>query len=285
MKAIDFHTHIYSDAVVDNRNNFFHDEGFRELYADPKSRLIGFKSLIASMDEYNVEKSVCVAFPWERISDCDRENDYILSSAEKVQGRIIPFGNVSEKEHNIKGKIRDLAKKGFYGIGELAFYTDGLTVEKENYLCKVFEGCAEDKIAVMLHINEPVGKKYPGKYHTDFETLSRLFARFKDLTIICAHWGGGFFAYELVKGIREICSNVYYDCAASPYVYDKRIYSAALSIVGEDRILFGSDYPLIKPCRYFNEMNGLTEEITHKIVYDNARKVIGSIEKKRQNFI
>ena len=71
------------------------------------------------------------------------------------------------------------------------------------------------------------------------------------------------FVYALLKKeAREVLSQVAYDTAASPFLYDPAIYAVAVKIVGAQRILFGSDYPLIRPERYFEEMAaaGLSEE-------------------------
>lgn len=275
MKVIDAHTHIFSDRVIKNRTSFFDDRAFKLLYDNPRSRLIGYDDLLASMDAHNVEKSISLSFPWEDPEDCYRENEYLLKSAADSGGRIVPFGMISEQENDPKARAGELAHAGFKGIGEVAFYEDGLNGKKDDYLTSLFEGCLKNNLIVMLHVNEPVGKKYPGKTSTDFEFLIGLISRFPELKIICAHWGGGLFAYELIKGIGDFCMNVYYDCAASPYVYHPGIYSTAISAIGSDRILFGSDYPLISPDRYFSEMTGMQAELRSKILYENAKNLLG----------
>jgi hypothetical protein len=74
------------------------------------------------------------------------------------------------------------------------------------------------------------------------------------MNIILAHWGGGFFFYELMPEVARAAQRVYYDTAASPFLYRPLIYRIALKIVGPKRILFGSDYPLLPPGRYFDEL-------------------------------
>jgi hypothetical protein len=70
-----------------------------------------------------------------------------------------------------------------------------------------------------------------------------------------AHWGGGLFFYHLLKkAVKETLKNVYYDTAASPFLYDSRIYRYAKDLIGLDKVLLGTDYPLLKPERYFKEM-------------------------------
>jgi hypothetical protein len=93
--------------------------------------------------------------------------------------------------------------------------------------------------------------------------------------MILAHWGGGFFFYELMPEVARAAADVFYDTAASPFLYRPLIYSLALKIVGPDRILFGSDYPLLPPGRYFSEMAGnrLSARIQAKIKGGNARRL------------
>ena len=77
--------------------------------------------------------------------------------------------------------------------------------------------------------------------------------------------------------IHKITGNVFYDTAASPFLYHHKIYQVALNIVGEERILFGSDYPLLSPNRYFKEMEASipSEAARKKITGDNARSLFG----------
>jgi len=97
------------------------------------------------------------------------------------------------------------------------------------------------------------------------------------IKIILAHWGGGLFFYELMPEIAAMCQEVYYDTAASPFLYNKRIYQIAISIIGPQRILFGSDYPLIPPRRYKEEMQeaGLAGKELEAILGLNAQRLLG----------
>jgi predicted TIM-barrel fold metal-dependent hydrolase len=79
---------------------------------------------------------------------------------------------------------------------------------------------------------------------------------------------------------------VWYDVAASPLLYDSRIFRTVVDTVGEDKILYGSDYPLLlypalqkNPdfSSYLNEINasGLNERELKKILGDNFSRLIG----------
>ena len=78
------------------------------------------------------------------------------------------------------------------------------------------------------------------------------------------------------KEVRQALRNVWFDTAASPYLYVPEIYRVAGEIVGFEKILFGSDYPLLKPKRYLEEMAsaGLSNEAISKIAGDNAAQLL-----------
>ena len=64
---LDVHTHIFPDAVIQHREDFFADEpAFRLLYESPKSRLISPEELIQAMEEEGVERSVTFGFPFRQ---------------------------------------------------------------------------------------------------------------------------------------------------------------------------------------------------------------------------
>jgi predicted TIM-barrel fold metal-dependent hydrolase len=77
--------------------------------------------------------------------------------------------------------------------------------------------------------------------------------------------------------VAKALTNVYYDTAASPFLYSKRIYSVGSEIAGAEKILFGSDFPLISPRRYFREMeeSGLNREDQEKILGLNVARLLG----------
>ena len=85
---------------------------------------------------------------------------------------------------------------------------------------------------------------------------------------------------------RNRLRNVYYDVAASPLLYDKAIFRTVLDLVGPDKILYGSDYPLrLHPARsekpafavFLEEIRsaGLSESEEKKILGANTARLLG----------
>jgi len=80
----------------------------------------------------------------------------------------------------------------------------------------------------------------------------------------------------LMPEVAKAMTNVYYDTAASPFLYSKRIYRIVSEIVGAEKIIFGSDFPLVRPRRYFQELeeSGLSEEDQKKILGLNFSRLL-----------
>ena len=128
-----------------------------------------------------------------------------------------------------------------------------------------------------MHTSEPVGHDYPGKGTITPDTVYPFVAAFPDITVVCAHWGGGLPFYALMPEVKKTLNNVYFDTAASPFLYSPQIYGQAAQLVGADKILFGTDYPLMKQSRVINEINsqGLPEAAKQMILSGNAKKLLG----------
>jgi predicted TIM-barrel fold metal-dependent hydrolase len=72
--------------------------------------------------------------------------------------------------------------------------------------------------------------------------------------------------------VKDNLTNIYFDTAASPFLYDPVIYEVAKRTIGIEKVLLGSDYPLIKPARYLKELSStqLSEEDIKKVCGGNA---------------
>ncbi|MEM8868628.1 MAG: amidohydrolase family protein, partial [Verrucomicrobiota bacterium] len=50
--------------------------------------------------------------------------------------------------------------------------------------------------------------------------------------------------FEQNPRLRAQLTNVYYDTAAGPLLYDPTIFQRVIDLVGPQKVLFGSDFPL-----------------------------------------
>jgi len=275
---IDCHTHIFPDEVRKNREAFCRkDEGFSSIYKNSKAKMAGVEDLIISMDESGVERSVICGFPWGQPDLCSLHNEYLLKSASRYPNRLITFVSLlfwnlvwSEKEFN------QCRKDGAKGVGEIAFYCREMTSQDIDSMKPILTRMEKDGVPLLLHVNEAVGHSYPGKGMTPLERFYELILIFPKLPIMLAHWGGGLPFYELMPEVAKAMANVYYDTAASPLLYSKKIYAMVSEMVGSRKILFGTDFPLITAKRYFQELegSGLSKEDQRKILGLNVSRLL-----------
>jgi len=267
---IDCHTHIFPDEIRKDRGPFCErDRGFSSIYKNLETRLAGVEDLIASMDESGVERSVICGFPWNRPDLCSLHNQYLLESASRYPNRLTVFISLLFPDPDWSEKELDRCMKaGVRGVGEIAFYCHEMTSQDIESMKPILIQMEKHKILLLLHTNELVGHPYPGKGMTPLERFYDLVLSFPRLPILLAHWGGGLPFYELMPEVAKAMANVYYDTAASPFLYSKKIYAIVSGIVGARKILFGTDFPLIPPRRYFEELegSGLSKEDREKIL-------------------
>ena len=254
---IDIHTHAFPKAIRDHRERFFDNEpAFKLLYDSPKSKLVGVDETISMMDQQGVDKSVIFGFPWRTADSFKLNNDYILEAVSRYPDRLIGFCCFDPLHPEVIDEVERCLEAGISGIGELAFYTSGIDETCLDALEPIMALAEKFDRPVMLHTNEPVGHQYPGKSPNTLAQIYALIRRYRNNRIVLAHWGGGIFFYAILKKeVRAALENVWFDTAASPYLYLPEVYRHALSLAGPDKVMLGSDFPLLKPDRYLKEMD------------------------------
>jgi uncharacterized protein len=275
---IDCHVHLMPGTVRQDRSHFCEsDPAFGVLYRSAKAKLASEADIVSYLDSSGIDKAVVFGFPWADHELIERNNDEIWDFHQRHSDRIIPFavlsphgGNpaVYEAERTIAG--------GFSGFGELAVYAGGWTQAGFDALAPVFGMAASAGIPVLVHVNEPVGHEYPGKVHVDFPALVGILQRYPDLDVVLAHFGGGVFVYGLMPEMCKVFSRTYLDTAASPFLYDPAVYDVVSRIMGPEKILFGSDYPLLGLSRYLKHLDeaGLSEGVRAAILGGNTARLL-----------
>ena len=276
---IDFHTHIIPQHIKENRSRYAQlDPAFEAIYSNPQAKLATAEELIEAMDKDGVDIAVVLNYGWKTQLLCAEVNDYIIESVHRYPDRLVGCCSVQpESMDNAVYEIQRCAEAGIKGVGEIrpdAQLFDFTHPESMKPLVKVLQ---DNDLILLTHASEPVGHIYPGKGKATPELLYNFIKAYPDVKVVCAHWGGGLPFFVLMPEVREALNNVYFDTAASPFLYDTRIYSQVVQLVGADKILFGSDYPLIPQRRYLKEIDsiGLSQEHKENILYRNAARLLG----------
>lgn len=277
---VDIHTHLFPEWVRKNRKEYAgRDSVFSEIYGDERAKMVTAEETVAAMDEQLVALSVVFGFPWEDQGLNREHNDYTLQAGARFPDRLVPFACVNPLAPGAPEEVERCIARGAKGVGEIAFYDrvidEGVIKALEPIMGVLKEAC----LPFLIHTNEPVGHHYPGKSMKNLTEIERLIRRFPDNTIILAHWGGGVLFFELMKEIKALFKHVYYDTAASPYLYQPEIFKRAEDILGKGKILLGTDFPLISPGRYLRQIESVIgdEQTVRAICRENALTVLGRV--------
>ncbi|MFC1973739.1 amidohydrolase family protein [Chloroflexota bacterium] len=275
---IDFHTHIFPPDINENRANYLGlDPSFDTLYANSKTKIACVEDIIESMDSNGIDISVVMSIGWMSTELCHQTNDYIMESISRYPKRLIGLcavqpllvdEAVAEIERCVRGGVR--------GIGELRSDIQGFDLGDKDLMEPIVQIAKEHHLIILSHASEPVGHSYQGKGAITPDVLYRFVTNFPDLPLVFAHWGGGLPFYALMPEVKKSLSSVYFDTAASPFLYRNSIVKHVTEILGAGNILFGSDYPLIKQDRIVNSINALDlpEEAKEMILGGNAQRLL-----------
>lgn len=230
------------------------------------------------MDDTGIDLSVILNIGWTSHELCQETNDYIMECLARYPGRLAGFGAIQPLAGKAALKeIERCAKGGMKGIGELRSDVQGFNLDDEKVMRPVVEALIDYGLILLTHASEPVGHTYPGKGYITPQSLYPFILRYPALKIVCAHWGGGLPFFALMPEVATALKNVYFDSAASPFLYRPEVFRLGTELVGAEKVLFGSDYPLLSQQRVLSQLRTaeMPEEMKDKVAGSNARKLLG----------
>ena len=276
---IDAHCHILPPSFAERRRELAaRDATFAAILANPAARIADLPMLLDAMTRDGVDHAVAMGMGWTDYEVAVEANDYLIEAVAAYPSQITGFASVNPAWGDAAvDEAERCVTAGLRGIGELHPDTQGIDITDAAVMAPLMALARSLNLPVLLHCSEPVGHQYPGKGKTTPDKVWRLIENFPDNTIICAHWGGGLPFYALMPEVGAALRNVYFDSAASSFLYRPGIYPAAANLVGAERILFSSDYPLMRPSRPMAEIGNepLPECDRNRILGENAARLLG----------
>jgi predicted TIM-barrel fold metal-dependent hydrolase len=239
------------------------------------------EEVVADFTRAGVEV-VLVAFDIESVVGAPPcSNDYVAGMRDRHPGRIIqawgavdPFKPTAIQE--AERAIRELRLLGFHFHPIMGRYS-----VDDRRLYPLWETINALRVPVMIDVGTTgMGAGMPGGHgavirHAHPLAVDQLAADFPQLTIVAAHpgwpWVEEMIAVALHKG------NVYWELSGwAPKYFPPELVHYANSII-QDRVLFGTDWPMLSLERYLREFDEIPwkPEVRQKILLDNAKKLFG----------
>lgn len=277
---IDFHTHIFPPEICQQRERYCaRDPWFGQLYSNPKARMASAEDLIVEMDAVGVDAAVTFSFGWSDHGLVRETNNYVLETMRRYPGRVYGLAVLQPLAgEQAVYELERCAKAGMRGLGELMPHGQGYTLSDIDLLKPIMEVVENYNLLVLSHCSEPVGHLYPGKGDVSLTDIITFLTAFPALHFVAAHWGGGLPFYNLMPEIQRLTAGrVWYDTAATIYLYRPEIFTTVANLVGAEQILFGSDYGLLRQQRVIDHIAsaGLDEQTQKLVLGENARKLLG----------
>ena len=240
---IDIHQHYlpqpasYPDEPL---QTWLHHNSRVQDYAD-------VPAVVAALDAAGIDLAVWQGEYYRHHDSCVARNRAVLQARRQAPTRLHAFVMVQPNHPGACDEIARGVAEGMCGVGELSPAAQGFSLRDAGFL-RCAEYCARHSIPMLLHVNEPVGPAYPGKVDIPLVDCYEVAARFPELRLILAHWGGGLFFYEMMPNVARTLANVYYDTAAGSLIYPDtaKIVQVAVTVAPQ-KIMLGSDFPLKLP--------------------------------------
>ena len=251
MSTIDAHVHLYPAEVARDPARWAaaHGEGHwatlcarRRKDGRPVQTFPTVAELLREMDRAGVERAVLLGWYWEKPATCAAQNRFYAECVQAHPDRLAAFATLhpSAGREATREEMQRARDEGLIGLGELSPHSQGYGVEDAVFR-EVLALAGEWRMPVNLHVTDPESRAFPGRVETPLADFSRLAREFPRTTFILAHWGGLLPLHD--PAVRAL-TNIFYDTAASPLLYDAGVWSRFLAAVPAERVLFGSDFPL-----------------------------------------
>ena len=267
---IDFHAHCFPDELARRAMPKLEES------AGVKAHLDGtLRDLLSSMERAGIELSVL-----HHIATRPGQERTINKWASEIQGeKILSFGTIHPDSPNWRDEVKRIVDYGLKGVkfhpSLQAFYPN------DPRFYPLYEKIATLGVPALFHTGTSgLGAGLPGGggIKLDYARpihLDAVAADFPELIIIGAHTGWPW--HEELLALIGHKPNVYMDLSGwSPRYIPATVLDAARRRLSE-KMLFGSDYPFITPERWladFEALDGFSPEVRHKILYENAARIL-----------
>lgn len=279
VRAIDMHVHVEKDARDHRALPTELTEAAARYFKAPADRM----TIDETADYYREQGLAAVVFTIDattKLGHPPNSIEEIAEGAARNNDVLIPFGSVDPHAPDAIGRARQLVED--HGVRGWKFHptVQGFDPCDETYF-PLFAALEEFGLPAIFHTGQTgIGARLPGGYGLRLAPsnpmlLDAVAAAFPGLTIIMAHpsvpW------QDEAISVATHKANVYIDLSGwAPRYFPPQLVRQAGSVL-QDKVLFGSDFPMLTPERWFRDFADLDlkDTVRPKILKDNAAAVLG----------
>ena len=277
MRAIDTHVHV---PRKEGLNEYTIEDGLRRFFKI-KNKPFNIEEMAKMYKEWDIVGVVFSVDTKTNMGDLPDTNDYVANIISSYSDQFVGFATIDPWGGNaaIYELERAVTELGLCGL-KLHPIHQGFSPSDEKFY-GIYEKCRKLDVPIIFHTGfaaagagEPGGSGLKLKYSAPIPHIDDIAADFPDLNIIMAHPAWPWVDEQIAVALHK--SNVYIDLSGwSPKYIPSQLIREVNSRL-QDKVMFGSDFPYLKPDRWLNEFDQLQlkPEVYKKVIYDNARKVI-----------
>ena len=278
--AIDIHTH----AEVSCWNPF---DAYGEEYdraADKYFRSSNRPTIAETIAHYREKKIGLVMFTVDAEANLGRKripNEEIAAAAKENSDMMIAFASIDPHKGKMGAREAERLIKE-EGIKGFKLHPTVQGFHPNNRMCwPLYEVINANKMPVIFHTGHSgigSGMYCGGKLRLEYSNpmhLDDVAVNFGDMQIVMAH--PSFPWQDEALSVATHKPNVWIDLSGwSPKYFPKQLVHYANTML-KDRVLFGSDYPLITPDRWMKDFEeaGFKPEVMPGILKGNAVRLLG----------
>lgn len=258
-RVIDSHCHIYPDKIAERATSSTGDFYHISIEYDGKVSTLMRESEKAGIDFCIVQS---VATTPQQVSSI---NNFIARSVNENKN-LIGLGTLHPESENQERDVNEIISLGLKGV-KLHPDIQGFRIDDERCY-KIYELCEKNELPILMHT---------GDYRYDYSNPDRLIPvlkEFSKLVVIGAHFGGWSVWKTAVQQLHGF-NNLYVDTSSTLYALKAEEVREMISLYTDDRVLFGTDFPMWNQSEEMERYNALklSPEQNEKILYRNACKV------------
>lgn len=259
MKLIDFHAHIYPEKIAEKATQTVAD--FYEFEAAN----VGTKDvLIKESEKAGINLTVLLPVA-VKPSGVRHINEFALKMQEENKN-FISFATLHAAQEDLLEELDLAQKSGLHGV-KIHPDTQFFDIDDER-MFPVYD-YMQGKMPLIVHTGDP---RYPYSHPSKLRKVMKMFPY---LVCVAAHFGGWHMPDEGAKYLGDM-ENCFADISSTFYLYPKEQIEKYIPVWGEDRLLFGSDFPLGSPTEERENLMSLhiSDDAREKIAYKNAEKLL-----------